>query len=146
MRRLGQEDLVSWYRRAWRAVGGYDRLMTETASIANDDARGAILKWVGRTDIPGDPAERYAKLRADLEGVEKSDPPEYSWFSEELGQKRVIDLEAVNAEFNAKVAGAIEQYGTLEEIPPEARTFPLGTVLALGGIAAAGYLAPFYVR
>lgn len=64
-RTLGQTD-EEWRARAQKAIQDYDALVSELSSVPDDTARGEILKWIGRSDLPGAPAERYESLKMDL--------------------------------------------------------------------------------
>lgn len=126
--RLGQEDLLSKGR---QEVEAYDFLLGRVSMIADDTARGDILKWVGRSDMPGSPAERY-KVVAD--GVARSET-EDGFFGD-----RVEQLRGIVTELGARVDNAERAYGTLlapagAGSTPEAGT--AGLCLA-GGIALLG--------
>lgn len=108
--RLGQSP-DSWLGRARAAVSDYDRLLGEAATVADTDARGEILKWVGRSDVPGSPAERYAAVRMDVQRAEADGAP--AAYSERTAQARVEQLEDAVRELDANVSRAIEAYGAL---------------------------------
>lgn len=103
--RLGQTP-EEWLGRARMALAEYDRLLGEAATVADADARGEILKWIGRADVPGSPAERYAAVRGDTEGGAAR-------FSEDLAQRRAAQLEDAVSELSARVSNAVEAYGAL---------------------------------
>lgn len=128
---LGQSP-GDWLARALRAVAEYDRLLKEAAAVADAEARGGILEWIGRADLPGSPAERYEAVRQDaVAGAGQ--------FGEELAQRRVAQLEDVVSELSARVSGAIAAYGALPARgagdAAEARTVAL---LFAGGLALLG--------
>lgn len=101
---LGQTDTSWWPASAREAVSAYDALMGRVPLIADDDARGEILLWVGRTDLPGSPAERYQAVSSALAAGAQPDAM----------LKGIVDqLKDVVAELSAKVGNAEEAYGTL---------------------------------
>ena len=103
--RLGQETW--WPDQAAKAVADYDRLVGRVAVIANEKARKEILDWIGRSDLPGSPAERYQVVSAALAaGVE----------ADGMLEDRVNQLRAAVASLNAKVESAETAYGTLSAV------------------------------
>lgn len=130
---LGQADYSQAIVDGQKAVMQFDALLSRLAMVKDDDTRGEILKWIGRSDVPGDPAERY-KVVVDklVSGAEPDD----------VFAKRVDDLKGVVSEFDAKVKDA-ESYGTLpapksmgaDEVPNQGTR--MGMCLA-GGIALLG--------
>lgn len=118
-----------WPGDARKAVEEYDRLLSRAALVSDADARGEILKWTGRADVPGSPAERYKVVTDAL----KSGAP-----ADAALRERVTQLSDQVDEFRAMVANAEESYGTLPA-PGGAGSAPArGTTaagLALGGIA-----------
>lgn len=128
--RLAQNDPMAEGR---QAVAAYDALMARVPLIGDADARGEILKWIGRTDSPGSPAERY-KLVADAisAGVGPDD----------IFTNRVRQLQKAVAELGARVSNAEEAYGTLSAADaagsaPEAGT---GGLCFAGGVALLGLI------
>jgi hypothetical protein len=114
-----------------QAVALYDALLARVPLIADEDARGEILKWVGRSDSIGSPSERYGKVsEAVTSGAVMDDA---------LAQ-RLRQLHEINAEFTARVENAEKAYGTLSAAAaagsmPEAG---LGGLCLSGGIALLG--------
>src|SRR3972149_6393835 len=109
--RLGQLP-GEWMARARKAVDHYEMTLAEASMVANDDARGEILKWIGRADGPGRPGERYYATGRDLMAAQASGPDQV--YSEDVAQHRVEQLEAMVSEFDMKVSNALEAYGSLE--------------------------------
>jgi hypothetical protein len=85
------------------AVRQWDDLLFRLAAVKDDGARGEILNWLGRADIPGSPAERYAVVRDAL--VAGFEP-------DEVFSKRVDDLVDKVSEMDTRIASA-ETSGTL---------------------------------
>jgi hypothetical protein len=121
-RRMGQAP--DWKERAWKAVDGYDTLVARAAGISDDAARSSILGWVGRTNVPGSPAERYNVVVADLAGMPEP----------EMAMKRTEDLEDVVAEFETMVENALSSFGTIPK--PSAG----GVVSPEGGLTTKGVI------
>ncbi len=132
---LGQDDYSQAIADGQKAVAQFDALLSRLAMVKDDGMRGDILKWIGRSDVPGDPAERY-KVVVDklVSGAEPDD----------VFAKRVSDLKADVSELEAKVKDA-ESYGTLpapksmgaDEVPDQGTH--MGMCLA-GGIALLGLI------
>jgi len=103
--RLGQE--AWWPDQAAKAVADYDKLVARVSQIANDDARKTILDWIGRSDLPGSPAERYQVVSTALASGVPAD---------QMLQDRVSQLRAAVASLTAKVDSAETAYGTLSAV------------------------------
>jgi hypothetical protein len=105
---LGQagSDLLA---RARAAAVAYDRQLQQAASIANDTARGEILMWVGRADMPGSPAERYTAVLRDVAQAESGAAP----YEGQIASDRVAQLEQAVTDLTSKVSSAIQAYGVL---------------------------------
>lgn len=126
--RLGQADLMEKGR---QEVEAYDFLLGRVSMIADDTARGDILKWVGRSDMPGSPAERYKVVADALARAETEDG---------LLGDRVEQLRRVVTELGARVDNAESAYGTLSA-PAGAGSTPeagMGGLCLAGGIALLG--------
>lgn len=106
MQRMGQgnpspyEDAV---RTAATQIRDWDSLLFRLAAVRDDDARMEILAWLGRADIPGSPAERYAAVR---DTIVKGDHPD------EVFANRVSQLDSMISDFDTMVSKA-ESSGTL---------------------------------
>ena len=132
---MGQTDYSKSISDGQQAVAQFDALLSRLAVVKDDGMRGDILKWIGRSDVPGDPAERYKVVVDTLtSGAEPDD----------TFAKRVNDLKGAVSELEAKVKDA-ESYGTLpvpksmgaDEVPDQGTR--MGTCLA-GGIALLGLI------
>jgi hypothetical protein len=135
--RLGEgpdeATLASDYRiRADAALQNFDILLGRTSEIDNLDARRALLGWVSTPDAPGTPAERYRVVAEDLSrGAPFSD----------VAQKRLGDLETMNAMFESKVKQAEQAYATkAEPAPAGATSKPGGGLTTTGIVLGAGAL------
>jgi hypothetical protein len=126
--RLGQNGTASG---ASEAVALYDSLVARVSNIADEEGRGEILKWIGRADVPGAPAERYQVVR---NGVASGEAPDG------LFMDRVKQLKEINAELSAKVINAEKAYGVLSA-PEGAGSRPeagMGGLCLAGGVALLG--------
>jgi hypothetical protein len=117
---------------AQKTVKDYDDLLGRVAQIASADARGEILSWIGRSDVPGSPAERYKTVADALsQGAPSSD----------VLRKRLDDLEAAVGDLKAKVSNAEQSYGTLSSPAGGDSTPGAAGMMAkcvLGGLALLG--------
>lgn len=93
-----------WPDKARRLVAQFDDLLGRAALVADADSRGAILKAVGRADVPGSPAERYKVVSDALKSGATPD---------QMLQDRVSQLEEMVGQLDAMVSGAEQAYGTL---------------------------------
>lgn len=98
-----------WPTEGLSTVQGWDALIARVSQIANEGAQTEILKWIGRSDIPGSPAERY-KVVADSLNT-KFTP---STVSDISGLRKRLDfLETYKNELEARVNSAEQSYGLL---------------------------------
>jgi hypothetical protein len=128
--RLGQAS-AWWPQEGVDAVSTYEGLMARVPLIADADARGEILKWVGRADIPGSPAERYNAVSNGLV---------QGGIGDDVMRGRLDQLKAINAELSARVSNAGKAYGMLSAADaagstPEAE---MAGLCMAGGIALLG--------
>ncbi len=104
-RALSQVSIAAWWpEEGYVAASRFDELLSRVALLADDGTRGDILKYVGRSDIPGSPAERYQTIVNSL-GGEPLDP--------EILRDRLNDLNVALSEIEARVKNAETAYGTL---------------------------------
>lgn len=104
--RLGQvpeQPYADALKNATREVRHWDELLYRLAAIRDDAARKDILDWIGRADIPGSPAERYAAVRDTLVA---------GYTPDEIFAKRVDELDYMLATLQDKIVEA-EASGTL---------------------------------
>lgn len=138
--RLGQTP-EEWLGRARAAVSEYDRLINNASAIADPEARGEILMWIGRTDVPGSPAERYAAVRMDVGEAEVSGPVQI--YAEDMARSRIMQLENAVADLSERVANALNSYGTLPA-PGGAGSMTqaagISTMCIIGGVALLGLI------
>jgi hypothetical protein len=101
--------------------------------IENENVRGSILMWIGRTDIPGSPAERY---KAVSDTISAGVPPDA------IFTDRVERLKEIVGEFGTKVATAEEAYGTLSAANAAGSTPEggRGGLILAGGVALLGLI------
>jgi len=100
---LGSIGLPTTAERAQTAVAQYQALMARLADVNDANAQLEIRNWLGDSNTPGTPAERYQEVENDL-SQGQPDPT--------LQAKRVSDLEALLPDFESQVAGAEAAYGT----------------------------------
>src|ERR1043166_2138445 len=101
---MGQEaDYSASIAQARDLVRQYDGLLSRLALVEDDASRGEAVKWLGRADLPGSPAERYQVVADAL----TSGAPADAVFA-----KRVSDLGDVVEELDGRV-GSMETSGTL---------------------------------
>jgi hypothetical protein len=140
--RLGQTP-DEWLRRAREAVANFDDLLAELAHVADDTARGQILMWIGREDVPGSPAERYKVVVEDLERGEAA-------YTEEIPVKRVEEIERAVDDLYQRVAGAGRAYGLFPGAEgaekPRMTPMPMMTAFVLGSIVFIGLAVPFLIE
>jgi hypothetical protein len=109
MRQLGivreiPADEPWWPDTARRLVAQFDDILRRVALISDADARGEILKTIGRADVPGAPAERYKVVSDALKAGAPADA---------ILAQRVTQLEDMVGDLEGTVSGAEEAYGTL---------------------------------
>lgn len=111
--RMGQEapstSAAWWPTEGLSAAQAWDALIARVSQIANEGAQNEILKWVGRSDIPGSPAERYKVIVDDLN--RKFTPSTEGQISDL--KKRVDVLKSYAGELEAKIKSAEQAYGML---------------------------------
>lgn len=109
--RMGQatSSAAWWPAEGLSTAQEWDALISRTSQIADADAKGEILKWVGRSDIPGSPAERYKVIVDDLN---TSYSPATEAEVSEL-KNRLDLLKSYKSQLEAKVLNAEQAYGTL---------------------------------
>ena len=107
---------ADWYLRATKAIAKFDDLLMRTATIANLPTRDTILNWVGRANVAGTPAYKYAALKADLDqNVNNFTPPNTNAFLVGGRQTLVEVLEDADTAYENKVIDAENAYGTLAQ-------------------------------
>lgn len=138
--RLGQTP-EEWLGRARAAVAEYDRLIKGASAIADPEARGEILMWIGRTDVPGSPAERYDAVRMDVGEAEASGPAQI--YADGVARSRIGQLENAVTDLSERVSNALASYGTLQA-PGGAGSMTqaagISTMCVIGGIALLGLI------
>jgi hypothetical protein len=125
----------------WPAEGlataqAWDALVSRVSQIANEGSQAEILDWIGRSDIPGSPAERYKMVVDDLNS--KYSPST----SEDITQlkSRLDTLKSYKSQLEATVKNAEQSYGTLSA-PAGASSTPERDMMmecVTGGIALIG--------
>lgn len=136
--RLGQTP-EEWLGRARAAVAEYDRLINNASAIADPEARGEILMWIGRTDVPGNPAERYAAVRMDVGEAEVSGPAQI--YAENVARSRIGQLEKAVADLSERIANALNSYGTLpapQGAGSVTQAAGISMMCVIGGVALLG--------
>jgi hypothetical protein len=125
------QDASWWPSKGAESVRLYDDLLVRTSQIADPDARGQILAWLGRSDIPGSPAERYSAVS---EALRSGQGPS------DVLKNRVDQLAEITSEFEAKVVNAEEAYGTLSAAAAAGSTpeASMGRLCFTGGVALLG--------
>src|SRR6186997_2247043 len=65
---MGQTTSSSawWPSEGLATVQAWDALLSRTAKLADKNAQTQILDWVGRSDTPSSPAERYQVIVNDI--------------------------------------------------------------------------------
>lgn len=137
-RRVLGQTADQWLARARTAMADYDALLQETSTVRDENARGEILEWLGRADVLGSPAERYAVAREDVRQAEMTGSS--AIYSGEVSTQRVEQLEKVVSDFASKVASAIATFGSLP-VPDGAGSATksgVTTQCVTGGIAFLG--------
>jgi hypothetical protein len=129
---MGQAS-EEWFLRAQAAVSEYEGLFSRAERISDVNARRDIFLWIGREDVPGNPAERYKVVRMDLAEAEAGI---LAAVASDIMGSRVSQLEAITAELNSKIASAEAAYGTSPEPADAGAGFVPGT-----GISRSGFFA-----
>jgi len=125
-----------WPSEGLAAVQAWDALVARLAKVQNPDAQKEILAWIGRSDTPGSPAERYQVVADDVR-------TNYSPLTQEQVdalRRRVDQLEANASEFEARVKNAEQAYGVFVA-STEAPNMPEHDMMmecVTGGIALLG--------
>lgn len=123
---LSQTAPTDWQSRGRSAITQWDALVARVSNIVDDAARGQLLEWMGRSDVPGSNTERYNAVLQDLREGEAADPA--------LAERRVGQLEGAVEELSAFVGNAEEKYGTITGFPKKAPALDEKTLL-VGGAA-----------
>lgn len=96
-----------WPSEGLSTVQAWDSLISRVSKLANADAQTQILQWVGRSDIPGSPAERYKVIVDNINGrVSPSSDEDISSL-----RNRLDHLKGFTSELEAKVKNAEQAYG-----------------------------------
>lgn len=136
--RMGQASAAWWPSEGLSTAQAWDTLLSRVSQIANADAQGQILQWVGRSDVPGSPAERYQVIAEDLSSnYSPSGDEEVSAL-----MKRLDLLKSYTSQLEAKVRNAEQSFGALSA-SPEARSTPERDMMmecVTGGIALFGLI------
>lgn len=152
---MGQTTPYQWYQKAKAETAKFESILTRAAKIANKTAREEVLAWVGKSDVQGSPAYRYASVMSDLrDDVEAFTPPNYDAYKVSRRRDRVTELADVNKSFEPRVNQAIAVNGELPEpvtieriieIPGAPGAAQPGWVMPVaigaGAVAVAGLLA-----
>src|SRR6185369_12127982 len=97
----------------------WDALLARTAKLADKNAQTQILDWVGRSDTPSSPAERYQVVVNDINSqFSPSTDAEIASLRQRLDQ-----LESFLHQLEAKVKAAEQSSGALPA-SSEARSTP----------------------
>lgn len=119
--RLGQNasSAAWWPSEGLATVQAWDALLSRTAKLADKNAQTQILDWIGRSDTPSTPAERYQVVVNDINSqFSPSTDAEVASLRQRLDQ-----LESFTAQLEAKVKGAEQSSGALPA-SSEARSTP----------------------
>lgn len=137
---LGQ-TAQEWFEKAKEEVARFEFLKGRIAAIDNRIERENLITWLGKTDVPDTPEYRYNSVKSDLatdvaeEGV--------GAYNVARRQGRVSELEAINDEFEERIAAAIQTHGERQppgQQPPTptAKPTPDYTLPILGGAVLVG--------
>lgn len=129
---MGQAS-EEWLLRAQAAVSEFEGLFERAGRISDANARGALMRWIGREDVPGNPAERYKVVMVDLAEAEGGI---LAAVGSDITESRVSQLEAITVEFHSKIASAEAAYGTIPAPADAGAGFVPGT-----GISRSGFFA-----
>lgn len=137
--KMGQQSAYPWWpSEAASTVQAWNGLISRAALIADSDARGKLLSWVGRSDVPGSPAERYQAIAEDISG--KYQPLTDS--DAGLLRQRLDLLNSYKSELEARVKNAEQAYGVLTasaEVVSNPERHRMMICVA-GGIALLGFI------
>jgi hypothetical protein len=125
-----------WPSEGLASVQAWDALISRVSKITNPDVQQEILQWIGRSDIPGSPAERYEVVVNDV--TSKFTPTT----DEQIAslQNRLDQLKANTSQLEAKVKNAEQAYGVFVA-STEAPSMPDHDMMmecVTGGIALLG--------
>jgi hypothetical protein len=119
-----------WEARGRAAVEGWDEWLGRAAGIRDDRLREEVIAWVGRSDVPGSPAERYQKVVDDLRSP-SADPERAETRVKQLeNQVDLLKSRVLKAELS-QVGDAVAVGGRLTS-----QGWALVVVAALGLVAA----------
>lgn len=110
---MGQAAPVAPSSAAWWPAEGlstvqtWDALLSRVSKISNPDSQKDILQWIGRSDIPGSPAERYKVVVDDLNT--KFTPSTNEQIT--TLRNRLDQLKENTSQLEAKVKNAEQAYG-----------------------------------
>lgn len=146
--RLGQSvTAAEWYERARRAIAKYQALQGRVAQIANKTSRAEILAWIGTPSNTSSIAYRYATVVSDsTQDVAREGVGAYNV---ERRQNRIMELEELNEDLEAKINQAEQFYGTLPapvtqvkevRVPGETGADYTIPIIAAGGAVALALL------
>lgn len=119
--RMGQATSAAawWPSEGLATVQAWDALLARTAKLADKNAQTQILDWVGRSDTPSSPAERYQVVVNDINSqFSPSTDAEIASLRQRLDQ-----LESFLHQLEAKVKAAEQSSGALPA-SSEARSTP----------------------
>lgn len=126
------------------AIAKWNSLITRVSNIKDDEARGKLLAWMGRSDTPGSNTERYNAVLSDVNAGQAADPA--------IALRRVEQLEGAVSELSGLVDSAEKMYGTLTNVAPpsDVATPAQGLTLkgaALGLVAVLGLIViPLWIK
>lgn len=138
--RMGQttSSAAWWPSEGLATVQAWDALLSRTAKLADKDAQTQILDWVGRSDTPSSPAERYQVVVNDINSqFSPSTDTEVASLKQRLDQ-----LKNFVAQLEAKVKAAEQSSGALPA-SSEARSTPEQNMMmecVTAGIALLGLI------
>ncbi len=109
-----------WPSEGLSSVQSWDALIARLAKTSDPEAREKVLEWIGRSDIPGSPAERYKVVVDDLNRNFMPSTPEQIASL----RNRVDQLEANTSQLEAKVKNAEKTFGVYVASTAEAPSMP----------------------
>lgn len=109
--RMGQEASVAawWPAEGLSSIQKWDALLARVSQLADEGARREVLGWIGRSDIPGSPAERYQVVGTDIRN--RITPSTQA--DAQMVRARLDSLNRNLSEFDAMVNRAEMAYGLL---------------------------------